>query len=133
MDEQKKPGRRTRDEEIDLYLANLGLDRSALEARASGAEQEPENFAEMLDMAAAELWADYKNLKGVAKVQAFNAFRQLAKQEPEGGTSEERDPTVAEVIQGIPQLSDERKREILTAALGRIDLEREQIAEVLNA
>lgn len=128
-DEQKKPGRRTRDEEIAHYLATLGVDKAELEAAAKG----PQSFAEMLDLAAAHMWAEFKDLKGTAKVQAFNAIRQLAKEDPDGGGEDEEEPTVAEVIQGIPQLPPERKRAILTGALARLDLEREQILEVLGA
>lgn len=126
---QRKPGRRTRDEEIAHYLEALGVDQDALEASAKG----PQTFAEMLDLAAAHIWSEFKDLKGTAKVQAFNAIRQLAKEDPEGGGEDEQEPTVAEVIQGIPQLSDERRRAILMGALDRLDLERDRIVEVLNA
>lgn len=124
----RKSGRRTRDEEIALYLEEHGIDRDSLEAIAAG----PKTFAEMLDLAAADIWSDFKSMKGTAKVQAFNAIRQLAKEDPEGGTDEEEEPSITDVLAGIPQLTVERRREILTAALGRLDLERQKIVEAIS-
>lgn len=86
----------------------------------------PETFTEMRDLAAKEVWKQFKGLKGVAQIQAFNAIRELAKQDPDGGDEQEPDPLIADVVSGVLSLSVERRREILT-------FERVRLVEELEA
>lgn len=139
MSEPKKGGRRTKDQEIDLYLAQHGIDRAALEetGKMIAIERQEqagagESFTEMRDRALASLMADYESLSGVAKVQAFRAIQQLQRDEPEGGGEDEKEPLLVDVIGGITNLSKERKLEILQRELAKLDEDRAAILGVLN-
>ena len=128
----EKRGRKTKEEEAWSYLEEIGVTPELVaQLRSAQGGQTPGSFAEMLDLAAADLWANYHSLSGVAKVQAFKAIQSLAKDEggDAGGGDE---PLIADVVAGIVQLPDERRTAILTAALADLDAERARIVELLD-
>lgn len=139
---QRKGGRRTRDQEIDLYLRGIGVDRAALEAtgRALAIERarsedpdRPRTYKEMAERALESLVGDYEQLTGVAKVQAYKAIQQLAREEGDAGPGvEEVEPPLAEILEGIVHLTPQRRTEILRRELEKITAEREQILEALS-
>lgn len=93
----------------------------------------PETFSEMLKLAQKDMWVYYTKIaKGVAKVQAFNAIKEMAKREQESGeVVKEPEPLLADVISGVAALSDERKREILVPEHARLLAEVEAVERVL--
>lgn len=134
MTEPKKGGRRTKEQEIDLFLAGYGMTRTDLAALTEGDEAIPATFAEMRDGFTKAIWKQKDTMKGTALTQALTALARLA--EANKGDDEaktEAEPTVAEVMAGIGQLTDEQRNGILTRALARLDEERKQIMEALHA
>lgn len=133
MTEPKKGGRRTKDEEFRLSLAEYGLTPEEL-AAATGADNPlPETFAEMRDGFLQAIWARKDTMKDTALTQALTALARLAEaNKGKDDEKTEREPTVAEVMAGIPQLTDEQRNGILSSALVRLDEEREQIMEALK-
>ena len=105
-------------------------DKASPEAARKRREANPETFTEMRDLAAKEVWTNFKSLKGVAQIQAFNAIRDLAKQEPDGGEAEP-EPLIADVVSGVASLSPLRKVEILSVERERLVVEMAAIDAVL--
>lgn len=133
MTEPRKGGRRTKDEEIDLFLSEHGLTRAALTAITTGEEEIPATFAEMRDGFTKAIWQRKDTMKDTALTQSLTALARLAEaNKGDDDKKTEREPTVAEIVAGIAPLPDERRREILAGALARIDEERAQIMEALN-
>lgn len=96
-------------------------------------EENPETFTEMRDLAAKEVWKQFKSLKGVAQIQAFNAIRELAKQDPDSGGDAEPEPLIADIISGVASMSNVRKLEILVPERDRYLAEVAAIDRVLSA
>jgi hypothetical protein len=134
-----KPGRRTRQEEIDAYLQSLDLPPEVVSAirQADPRVQaipagEPGSFSEMRDLGGPMLWEYFKTAaNGVAKVQAYRAITELAKLEEGGDDPDEKEPLIADIVAGVTSLSPIRKREILTAELARLGEESSAIERVL--
>lgn len=125
----ERRGRKSTEEEVAAYLAARGITPERIEALKRA--EDPQSFAEMLDLAITDVWANFKNLSATAKVAALKEIRALAKAEEGVRPGAEPEPLVADVIDGIVHLPAERKREILEHELVRVDEERARIVEVL--
>jgi hypothetical protein len=135
------PGRRTKDEEINLYLESLGIDRAELEAtgrmfelrRNADDPDRPRTAKDLAAFALDDLVKNYENLSGSAKVQAYREIQRVAKEEAALGEEILEEPLLVDVLEGVVTLTPQRKREILQRELEKLDAEREQILEVLDA
>lgn len=140
-DQKRGRGRPSNDETISRYLEGLGISREELEASRTipppkEYDSDPETYQDMYRRAIPILWRDFESLSGVAKVNAFKAIQQLAKDDPGGSSGDdedEREPLIADVIDGIEKLPADRKRTILERELAVIDAERTRILEVMDA
>lgn len=127
--EPRRPGRRTKAEEVAEALRELGIDP---DADPAAGDAMPETFAEMRDGFMELIWQQRASLKGTALVSALRALAELAKANPDGDSDSEQ-PTVAETIAGIPGLSAEKRDEILRRELAKLDDERAAIQGVLDS
>jgi hypothetical protein len=133
-----QPGRKTNQQIIEDFLQQLDLPPEVVAAiRGADARLQvtpsgtPGSFTEMRDLAAQEIWTRFKSLQGTAQVQAFNAIRELAKQDPNGGDDSEPEPLIADIVAGVASLSAVRKRQILTDEREKLRAELDAIEGVL--
>jgi hypothetical protein len=126
----RRPGRRTKEEEVAEALRDLGIDPDNL-GDVPGAM--PETFAEMRDGFMQLIWQQKGSLKGTALVQALNALARLAEANRDADDEKtEREPTVAEVLVGVPNLAREKRDEILLRERAKLENEIAEIDGVLN-
>lgn len=133
--EEAKRLRATGEYTVDELAAHFGVTKGAISQATKEVDasivkrtsRAPENFAQMKDRASSMLWSYFQEATGVAKVQAYKAIVQAAKEEEaEGVTVKEPEPLLADVVSGAAALSPIRRLEILT-------VERARFAEELAA
>jgi hypothetical protein len=130
---KKKPGRKSKEEEARTYLRTLGVDPDDIVPRDAASDPMPETDAEFFGEFKSLLWRRRHQLEGTAFTQALNALSRFAEANKQSDEAKAESPLVADVIAGIVALPVERRREILTDELVRLDAERARIVEVLDA
>ncbi|MGZ4317387.1 MAG: hypothetical protein ACXVRK_14880 [Gaiellaceae bacterium] len=116
----RKPGRRTAAEEFAAQLERLDLPKDVIETiRAADPRALPAppverlSAEQMRDNALAEVYAEFSQLKGIAKLQALKQFVEATRGQPKPEPVEP-DPMVWEVIAGVAdKMPAQRRREIL--------------------
>lgn len=114
-----KPGRKTKQEEVEDYLRALGVDPEDVLGDREPWGERPASIEEFSERALDLLWKKLPTFKETALTQSVKIIRDLAiveRNEPDVDVAE---TDVLDVIQA-DGLSAERKRELLTAERARV-------------
>lgn len=136
-----KRGRRSARDEVQAWLANVGLDPELVDEAPGFApgdtDKLPETTAELRDELLKLVWNQRKGLKGIALVKAFEAITKLAELHEaqaarDAASAAEEHVDVLDLIQteGLPPA---RKRELLTQEWDRCSGRLERINKELEA
>jgi hypothetical protein len=135
------PGRRSKREEVDLYLQSLELDPEVLRAiRAADPRAmpvptgAPGSFADMRDRAVAMIWKKFEKGERIstAETRTLKEIIDLAKSEPDGGAEVDPEPLIADFVAGVVALAPGRRRQILLVEESRLRRELDAITEAIG-
>lgn len=123
-------GRGTKEAEAREYLRGLNIDPDDLLGAASD-EPMPATPEEFRDELMKLLWKRRHSIGDTAFANLLKALTQLMEADSGGGDAAD-EPLAADVVAGITNLPDDRKRAVLEGELAVLDAERARILEVLD-